>query len=62
VFAAPGVVEEYDYALAAENMMLAAHSLGIGSFFDTKKFSERLKEPRYKSYFSGLSLLYLAQR
>lgn len=31
VFAAPGVVEEYDCALAAEKMMLAAHSLGVGS-------------------------------
>lgn len=31
VFASPEVVEEYDCALAAENMMLAAHSLGIGS-------------------------------
>jgi nitroreductase len=31
VLAAPGVVEEYDCALAAENMMLAAHSLEIGS-------------------------------
>jgi nitroreductase len=30
VFACPEVVEEYDCALAAENMMLAAHSLGIG--------------------------------
>jgi nitroreductase len=30
-FAAPGVVGEYDCALAAETMMLAAHSLGIGS-------------------------------
>jgi len=31
VFAIPGVVNENDCALAAENMMLAAHSFGIGS-------------------------------
>jgi nitroreductase len=31
VFATPYAVEDYDYALAAENMMRAAHSLGIGS-------------------------------
>jgi nitroreductase len=31
VFAVPGVVNDHDCALAAENMMLAAHSLGIGS-------------------------------
>jgi nitroreductase len=31
VFACPYAVEDYDCALAAENMMLAAHSLGIGS-------------------------------
>lgn len=31
VFAAPDVINELDCALAAENMMLAAHSLGIGS-------------------------------
>ncbi len=31
VFASPSVVEDHDCALAAENMMLAAHSLGIGS-------------------------------
>ena len=31
VFASPDVVNEHDCALAAENMMLAAQSLGIGS-------------------------------
>ncbi len=31
VFAIPGVVNDHDCALAAQNMMLAAHSLGIGS-------------------------------
>jgi nitroreductase len=31
VFASPYVINEHDCALAAENMMLAAHSLGIGS-------------------------------
>lgn len=31
VFASPNVINEHDCALAAENMMLAAHSLGIGS-------------------------------
>jgi len=31
VFASPDVINEHDCALAAENMMLAAHSLGIGS-------------------------------
>jgi nitroreductase len=31
VFASPDVVMDHDCALAAENMMLAAHSLGIGS-------------------------------
>ncbi|WP_410507031.1 nitroreductase [Methanosarcina hadiensis] len=31
VFASPDVIDENDCALAAENMMLAAHSLGIGS-------------------------------
>jgi nitroreductase len=31
VFATPDVVNDHDCALAAENMMLAAHSLGIGS-------------------------------
>lgn len=31
IFATPYVVEDYDCALVAENMMLAAHSLGIGS-------------------------------
>ncbi len=31
VFAVPEVVNDHDCALAAENMMLAAHSLGIGS-------------------------------
>ncbi len=31
VFASPGIDADYDCALAAENMMLAAHSLGIGS-------------------------------
>jgi nitroreductase len=31
VFASPDALNEHDCALAAENMMLAAHSLGIGS-------------------------------
>jgi nitroreductase len=31
VFASPDVINDYDCALAAENMMLAAHSLGLGS-------------------------------
>jgi nitroreductase len=31
VFASPDVIDEHDCALSAENMMLAAHSLGIGS-------------------------------
>lgn len=31
VFASPDVIDELDCALAAENMMLAAQSLGIGS-------------------------------
>lgn len=31
VFASPNVINEHDCALAAENMMLAAQSLGIGS-------------------------------
>ncbi|MDQ1253152.1 MAG: hypothetical protein QG646_2300 [Euryarchaeota archaeon] len=31
VFASPDVINDYDCALAAENMMLAAQSLGIGS-------------------------------
>ncbi|HII92761.1 MAG TPA: nitroreductase family protein [Methanosarcina sp.] len=31
VFASPDVINEHDCALAAENMMLAAQSLGIGS-------------------------------
>lgn len=31
VFAVPGVVNDHDCALAAENMMLAAHSLGVES-------------------------------
>lgn len=31
VFASPDFIDENDCALAAENMMLAAHSLGIGS-------------------------------
>jgi len=31
VFASPNVINEHDCALAAENMMLAARSLGIGS-------------------------------
>jgi len=31
VFASPDAFNEHDCALAAENMMLAAHSLGIGS-------------------------------
>jgi nitroreductase len=31
VFASPDVINDHDCALAAENMMLAAHSLGIGS-------------------------------
>jgi nitroreductase len=31
VFASPDVIDENDCALAAENMMLAAHSLGLGS-------------------------------
>jgi len=31
VFASPDGLNEHDCALAAENMMLAAHSLGIGS-------------------------------
>ncbi|WP_440948844.1 nitroreductase family protein [Methanosarcina sp. T3] len=31
VFASPDVIDERDCALAAENMMLAARSLGIGS-------------------------------
>jgi nitroreductase len=31
VFASPDAMNEHDCALAAENMMLAAHSLGIGS-------------------------------
>lgn len=31
VFASPNVINEHDCALAAENMMLAAHSIGIGS-------------------------------
>jgi nitroreductase len=31
IFASPDVIIDHDCALAAENMMLAAHSLGIGS-------------------------------
>lgn len=31
IFVCPEVVEEYDCALAAEYMILAAHSLGIGN-------------------------------
>ncbi len=31
VFAAPDVVNDRDYALTAENMMITAHSLGIGA-------------------------------
>jgi nitroreductase len=31
VFASPDIINEHDCALAAENMMLAAQSLGIGS-------------------------------
>jgi nitroreductase len=31
VFASPDVINEHDCALAAENMMLAAQSLGVGS-------------------------------
>ncbi len=31
VFAIPYAVEDYDCALAAENMVLTTHSLGIGS-------------------------------
>ena len=33
VFASPDVINEHDCALAAENMMLAAQSLGVGSFW-----------------------------
>jgi len=42
VFATPDVINDYDCALAAENTMLVAHSLGIGSCWIG--LSEFLKE------------------